>query len=382
MKILMLCEHPDTCGSMSTQGNLLYRGLLELGVDVKTCHYQYRPKEKEWYYKSYKPDVVLGIGWWVDTPDIVVSPQKFGLLPVPWLLADGWVANYHKILGSLPLVLTTSQWVIDTYKRDDVDVKNFEVLHVSFDDKLFHPIPKTDPGVIEMKKWFGIESDAKIIMTAGGDVTSKGAQEVIRALAKVDKEFKNWIYICKASESDCAREHHKEELALMKEVGLDPKKVIYNEDDFTRETMPYLLSMCDVYAAPSRLEGFGMIQVEAMACGIPVVSIDAGGPRDTIIHGETGFLAKVGETVDLSSELVSDEMGLDGVERIYFDKPKTFAYRANPDDLAKYILQLFTDDNLRKTMGEKAAKHALANFQYKFLAQRCLDILKRKLNLA
>ena len=45
-----------------------------------------------------------------------------------------------------------------------------------------------------------------------------------------------------------------------------------------------------------------MIQVEAMACGKPVISINKGGPAETIIHGKTGFLAGVAEEVKLNEE--------------------------------------------------------------------------------
>ncbi len=56
--------------------------------------------------------------------------------------------------------------------------------------------------------------------------------------------------------------------------------------------MPYLFGACDIYAAPSRLEGFGMPQVEAGACGKPVISIKAMGMLDTLVHEETAFLGK------------------------------------------------------------------------------------------
>ena len=308
--------------------------------------------------------------------------MEFGLQPVPWLLADGWVANYHQMLGSLPLVLTTSQWVKETYQRDGVDVKNFEVLHVGYDAKKFKPISKDHPGIKEIRDMYGVKEHEKMILTAGGDATSKGAQEMIRALAKIDKQFPNWKYVCKATASKCARDHHKEEVALIKELGLDPNKIIYVEDDFHHDFMPYLLNAADIYAGPSRLEGFGMIQMEAMACGIPVVSIDAMGPKDTIIHGKTGFLAKVGSTVDLTEEWVSKEMGFKEVFRMKFDKPKTLAYRADPDDLAKYTLELLSDDKLREKIGKQAAQHALDNFQYQNLAKRCIDLIKTKLNIS
>jgi len=368
---------------MSIQGNLLYRGLVENGIDCKGCHYKERRKEKEWYFKVFKPDFVIGIGWWVDTPTIIEGPMKFGLQPIPWLLADGWVANYHDILSSLPLVLTTSQWVKDVYLRDGVDVKNFEVLPVGYDAKKFKPIPKNDPGILEIRRMYGVKDDEKMILTAGGgDVTSKGAQEMIKALAKIDKDYPNWKYVCKASGSKCARDHHKEELALIQELKLDPAKFVYTEDDFHHDFMNYLLNACDIYAAPSRLEGFGMIQVEAMACGKPVVSIDAMGPKDTIVHNKTGFLAKIGSTVDLSEEWVTKEMGFKEVFRMKFEKPKTLAYRADVDDLAKYTLELLTNDALREKMGKQAAQHALDNFQYQNLAQKCVEIIKKKLNIS
>ncbi|PWB38925.1 MAG: glycosyl transferase family 1 [Parcubacteria group bacterium] len=382
MKILLLYEYPNNGGSLSIQGHLLHKGLLEHGVDVLACHYQAKKKEKEWCYKVFQPDAVIGIGWWADTPDLIYSPMDYKLQPIPWLLADGWVANYHKILSELPLVFTTSQWVIDTYKRDGIDVKNYEVLHVGYEASLFKPMPRDSASIRQVRKMLRVKEDEKMLLTIGGDVTSKGAQEMIKALAKIDKEYPNYKYVCKASGSKCARNHHKEEMQLISELGLDPKKIIYIEDYFHHDFMPYLLNACDIYAAPSRIEGFGMIQMEAMACGKPVISIDAMGPRDTIIHGQTGFLAKVASTVDLEEEWVSKEMGFDQPFKMKFDKHKTLAYRADTDELAKYTLDLLTDDNLRNKIGQQAAVHALDKFQYQNLALRCIKIVREKLNLS
>lgn len=369
---------------MSTQGELLIRGLKEHGVECLPAHYSQRKKEREWLYKTFQPDVVLGIGWWVDTPTLITDPQKYGLQPVPWLLADGWVANYQSELSALPLVFTTSAWVKETYRRDGVETKNFEVLHVGFDPNVFKPLPKSHAGVREIRKMFGVRENEKMILTIGGDVTSKGAQEMIRALALINKDYPNWKYVCKSTNSGRARNHHEEELAVIEEVGLDKSKVIYLEDDFTHEQfMPYLLNACDIYAAPSRLEGFGMIQLEAMACGTPVISIDAMGPKETIVHGKTGFLAKVASTVDRTEEWVNKEMGFKKQPlKVQFVKPKTLAFRANVDDLAKFTLALLTDDSLRENMGEHAVTHTRAHFHYHNLAKRCLDILQEKLHLS
>jgi len=60
-----------------------------------------------------------------------------------------------------------------------------------------------------------------------------------------------------------------------------------------------LYAACDVMVVPSRYESFGQTAVEALACGTPVVSFDATGPRDIVTHRETGYLAEPYSTADL-----------------------------------------------------------------------------------
>ena len=74
-------------------------------------------------------------------------------------------------------------------------------------------------------------------------------------------------------------------------LGIE-KNVTYATNTISRNFMPYLIGACDIYAAPSRLEGFGMPQVEAGACGKPVIGIKAMGMLDTLVHGETGISGK------------------------------------------------------------------------------------------
>ena len=50
-------------GGLATQGDLLYRGLLEMGVDAHAVHFE-SGQEKEWYYRWFEPDVVVGVGYW------------------------------------------------------------------------------------------------------------------------------------------------------------------------------------------------------------------------------------------------------------------------------------------------------------------------------
>lgn len=376
MKLLLLYPYPVEPDGQSLQGHYLAKGLKELGVEVMSCDREDN-LQKLWAYEYFKPDFVVGIGFWGDTPELILDPMQNGITPVPWFNADGWVANYHDVLNKLPLIAATSNWVKSTYARDGVEGDHVQVAGIGFDPETFRPLPEKSESTKKLREMLGVKEDEKMILTIGGDVTSKGAQEMIQALAKIDKHFSKWKYVMKVWESRSARVHGKEERKLIKDLGLDKKKFITLSGKYSPEFMAELLNACDIYAAPSRLEGFGMIQVEAMACGKPVVSINVGGPRDTIIHGKTGFLVDVAHEIKLEKEWVYPHMGFDEKMMIEFPLPKTFAYRADIEQLADCTLKLLTEDKLRKTFGENAAKHALKNFHYKVIAQKMLSLIEK-----
>lgn len=375
MKILVLYPHPPEPDGVSMQGHYLIKGLEENGATVMPCDRE-NNIQKEWSYLSFKPDVVIGIGFWADVPGLVHDPQQYGLKVVPWFNADGWVANYHETLNKLPLLAVTSNWVKSTYVRDGVNGENIHPCAIGYDPKTFYPIPKTDPRIKKLREMLDIKDDEKMILTVGGDVTSKGAQEMLRALAIVDKSYKKWKYVMKVWDSFSAHDHGTEESKLIEELGL-ADKITCLVGKFSPEFMGMLINACDVYAAPSRLEGFGMIQLEAQACGKPVISINVGGPKDTIIPEKTGFLVNVSNEIKLEREWVYPWMGFETEHQIEFETPKTFAYRADIDQLAKHTLQLFTDDKLRESMGQAAAEHALKNFNYKVTSKKMLDLIEK-----
>jgi glycosyltransferase involved in cell wall biosynthesis len=378
MKILLLYPYPVESDGVSLQGEYLYKGLVNLGVNVIPCHFK-DSIQKEFYLRHFKPDIALGIGFWGNVPEIIQEPLKWEITPVPWFNADGWVANYKTEFDKLKLMFTTSSWVKSIYERDNIDVSKIIPIHIGIDTDLFKPHNDSETN-LAIRRMLGVRDSEKMILTMGGDVTSKGAQEMMKALSLVNQEFKEWKYICKSWPSECAAEWREKEEKLAEELGIKDK-VIFVDDAWTQEFMAKVLNACDIYAAPSRIEGFGMIQVEAMACGKPVISINVGGPSETIIHEKTGFLARVSEEIQLNEEWAYPGMGFSSKQIIKFDKPKTFAYRADIEDLRNYTLKLLTDPELCKKMGEEARKHAVNNFDYNVIARKMLDIIKEKLNL-
>ncbi len=157
MKVLVLTEYPPSAAGLATQGDLFCRGLHEIGVDVHPVHFE-SPQEKEWYYRWFKPDVVVGIGFWGHVPHLILHPQQYGMKAVPWLVADGYVAAYREVLNALPLILVTSNWVKETYIRDGVKGDNIEVLPVGCDTDSFAPRSRDDSKVRSIREALAVPS--------------------------------------------------------------------------------------------------------------------------------------------------------------------------------------------------------------------------------
>lgn len=379
MRVLLQYEYPPPPAGLPTQGHLLFRGLQALGIEARAVNMS-SPEEKEWYYRWFKPDVVVGVGYWGHTPDLVLHPQNHGMRPVPWLVADGYVANYRDVLDALPLILVTSNWVKQVYIRDGLRGENIEVLPVGCDTDLFVPRPMNDPQIVAVRETLGVSPDELMILTVGGDAASKGAREVMQALARIDSQVPPWRYVCKVWPQERTQLQNLADLELAAQLGID-KKVAYRTGTTSRNFMPYLLAACDIYAAPSRLEGFGMPQVEAGACEKPVLGLQAMGMLDTMVHNETGLLAGVAEEIVVTEETRGRESGFEEGHRIQFDTPRTVDYRASVSDIARYLSDLMSDPRLRERLGKAARPHIVRHFDYRVVARQFLEIIRRRLDI-
>src|SRR5574339_475049 len=379
MRVLLLYDYPPPPAGLATQGDLLYRGLLQIGVEAYAAHFESAP-EKEWYYRWFKPDVVVGIGYWGHTPQLVLHPQRFDVQPVPWLVADGYIANYQEVLNALPLILVTSSWVKEVYVRDGIRGDDIEVLPVGCDTDVFRPLEDTDQKVAAVRDMLGVRPDELLIFTVGGDAASKGAQEVMHALAMIDHQVPAWKYVCKVWPQARTRFQNFADLQTARQLGLE-RKISFLTSTTSRNLMPYLLGACDIYAAPSRLEGFGMAQVEAGACGKPGIGIKAMGMLDTMVHGETALLANVAQEVVLNEAILGRESGFAKKHKVVFPRPRVAEYRASVDDIAQNLLTLMTNPGLRKRMGEAGRARVVERFDYRVVAKRFLQIIAEKLGI-
>ena len=342
MRVLVLYEYPPPPAGLATQGHLLYQGLLGIGVDAFPVNLS-SPEEKASYYRWFKPDIVVGVGFKGHAPDLVLHPLQYGVQPVPWLVADGYVANYREVLADLPLVLVTSNWVKDVYIRDGVRGDNIAAL--------------------------GVPADELMILMVGGDAASKGAREIMHALLAVRGKVPPYKYVCRVWPQQRTQLQNAADRELAIELGIH-QNVIYHMSTTSRNFIPYLMAACDIYAAPARLEGFGMPQVEAGACEKPVLGMQAMGMLDTLVHGETALLASVAQEIIATEQIRGTEAGFEDDHRTLIDSPRTVDYRASVPDLARHLSDLMNDSALRDKLGKAARTWVIRYFDYRVVARQ------------
>jgi glycosyltransferase involved in cell wall biosynthesis len=105
------------------------------------------------------------------------------------------------------------------------------------------------------------------------------------------------------------------------------------------------------------------------------------GCLDTMVHGETAFLAKVAEERKIGKAVFGEGHGIDDSHRIVLPNPRTVEYRASVPDIAKYLLILMQDSGLRRGMGEAGRKHVAELFDHRQVARRFLKTVSDRLGI-
>lgn len=174
---------------------------------------------------------------------------------------------------------------------------------------------------------------AKRVITIGRYVYQKGYDLLLQAWAEIEKQFPDWqlsVYGM-GDQKECRKQ--------MLELGLDPMRCQLNGpvNDVSKE---YLNS--SIFVLPSRFEGFGLVIIEAMSCGVPVVSFNCPmGPDEIITDGEDGYLVPVGDVHELAyklQKLMKDDcLRMQFSERAYCNASK---YRM--EEIASQWTKLFS----------------------------------------
>ena len=124
---------------------------------------------------------------------------------------------------------------------------------------------------------------------------------------------------------------------LCQDLGLDDMILFLGKRG--QSTLPYYYAAAEVVVMPSHYESFGMVALEAMACGTPVIASRVGGLAHLIQDGETGF----------------------------------FVPAQDPETLAEKLRLVFVDNQLRAKMSAKAARYA-RDFSWERITSPILDV--------
>ena len=136
----------------------------------------------------------------------------------------------------------------------------------------------------------------KRVIAVGRYVYQKGFDLLLQAWAKIERQCPDWMLVVYGDGDRAPYEQ------IMRNLGIDTSRCLLNgpTTDIQRE---YVNSSLFVFT--SRFEGFGMVLVEAMACGLPVVSFACPcGPKDIVRDGEDGFLVENGNIDELVQQLM------------------------------------------------------------------------------
>jgi len=102
---------------------------------------------------------------------------------------------------------------------------------------------------------------------------------------------------------------------------------------------------------------------------------------DTLIHGETAFLAGIAKKIEINEVMLGGESGFEDQHLVHFKVPRTVDYRASVHDIAKYLMTLMTDSDLRQKMGMAGRERVVANFDYRIVAEKFIKIINEKLGI-
>lgn len=145
----------------------------------------------------------------------------------------------------------------------------------------------------------GVKIKKPYVLYVGRHEVWKRIDLAIKAMVKITKAYPDIRLVVRGPFSP-----HTEDLKeLAKRLGLE-KKVIFSEEKGNQEEVRDLYFNAAVYIFPSKKEDFGIVIIEAMGAGVPVVAWNSGGPTDIILDGETGFLAKPFSLADFSQKVV------------------------------------------------------------------------------
>ena len=233
-----------------------------------------------------------------------------------------------------------------------VDPERVKVVHNGIDLEAWkHPQgQEADAQAAATLKRLGIDPDRPTIVFVGRITRQKGLPHLLRACEQLPADVQ--VILCAGAPD--TPEIKAEVEGLVARLREKRTGVVWIEEMLPRPELIAVLGASDVFVCPSVYEPLGIVNLEAMAVGLPVVGSATGGIPDVIVDGETGLLVPI--------EQVQDGTGTP-IDPARFEA-----------DLAERLTTLVTDTEAAKTMGKAARRRVEEHFAWEAIAQRTMDV--------
>ena len=320
-----------TCLSFNTQG---------IAADVVHCH--------TWYaqFGGIVAKLLYGI-------PLVITVHSLEPLR-PWKREQiGRGYDLSKWVEKTALELADAVIAVSASTRDDilrlfdVDPAKVPVIPNGIDTDEY--VQTIDRSVLAK---YAIDADQPYVLFVGRMTRQKGLLYLLQAISQLDA--KTQVVLC-AGESDTP-ELQTELEGIIADLRAHRQGIVWIPEMLSRPETIALYSQAAVFCCPSIYEPFGIINLEAMACGTAVVGSRVGGIAEVVVDGQTGLLIDA----DISPLMPHDPVD-----------PAGFSAR-----LAAGINKLVRDPELRKKMGDAGRQRVLDNYSWHSIAEKTLALYK------
>ena len=233
-----------------------------------------------------------------------------------------------------------------------VDPERVKVVHNGIDLEAWkHPQgQEADAQAAATLKRLGIDPDRPTIVFVGRITRQKGLPHLLRACEQLPADVQ--VILCAGAPD--TPEIKAEVEGLVARLREKRTGVVWIEEMLPRPELIAVLAASDVFVCPSVYEPLGIVNLEAMAVGLPVVGSATGGIPDVIVDGETGLLVPIDQVQDGTGTPID---------------PARFEA-----DLAERLTTLVTDTEAAKAMGQAARRRVEEHFAWQAIAQRTMDV--------
>ena len=233
-----------------------------------------------------------------------------------------------------------------------VDPERVKVVHNGIDLEAWkHPQgQEADAQAAATLKRLGIDPDRPTIVFVGRITRQKGLPHLLRACEQLPADVQ--VILCAGAPD--TPEIKAEVEGLVARLREKRTGVVWIEEMLPRPELIAVLAASDVFVCPSVYEPLGIVNLEAMAVGLPVVGSATGGIPDVIVDGETGLLVPIDQVQDGTGTPID---------------PARFEA-----DLAERLTTLVTDTEAAKAMGQSARRRVEEHFAWEAIAQRTMDV--------